>query len=350
MECFKVNEIGNIAYWKVIPNEKSITTKWGIIDGKEQISEYPVYETNIGRANYRNFGEQAVFESQALFKKKLNEGYYRTIEEAKQAALSPKVVSNGGVKPMKCYKYGEKPAEFPCYVQPKLNGMRCTHNGDKLYTSTGKEINTMQHIVEQVKNIPYQLDGELYQHGRPLQEIVGLVRAGENPDPERIELEYHVFDIIDFKLPFDKRLEVLYNLNINLVETILVNSEQEADEQYKKWVSEGYEGMIYRKINSMYLQKRSKDMLKRKDFLDSEFNIVGFTEGKGKMNGMLASFICISNGKEFDAPMNGTHKYLKKLWDTKEDYIGKNLTVRYLELTKDGVPSIPKGIEIRDYE
>jgi hypothetical protein len=32
------------------------------------------------------------------------------------------------------------------------------------------------------------------------------------------------------------------------------------------------------------------------------------------------------------------------------DYIGKDLTVQFFELTDDGVPRFPVGIAVRDYE
>jgi hypothetical protein len=39
-----------------------------------------------------------------------------------------------------------------------------------------------------------------------------------------------------------------------------------------------------------------------------------------------------------------------KAFDNAEDFMGKLLTVRYFELTNDGVPRFPVGITIRDYE
>ena len=40
----------------------------------------------------------------------------------------------------------------------------------------------------------------------------------------------------------------------------------------------------------------------------------------------------------------------KALFKYGRDYIGEMLTVRYQELTDDGVPRFPVGIAIRDYE
>ena len=55
------------------------------------------------------------------------------------------------------------------------------------------------------------------------------------------------------------------------------------------------------------------------------------------------------NGKGFDAAVNGDWEYLEQLW-RRSDLIGKTATVKYFELTEDGVPRFPKVIAIRDYE
>jgi DNA ligase-1 len=51
---------------------------------------------------------------------------------------------------------------------------------------------------------------------------------------------------------------------------------------------------------------------------------------------------------------NGTIESRKKLWAEWEanpnDFIGKELTVQYQELTPKGIPRFPKGLAIRDYE
>ena len=42
--------------------------------------------------------------------------------------------------------------------------------------------------------------------------------------------------------------------------------------------------------------------------------------------------------------------YLKEVLDNKEDYIGKQATIRYFQLTPDGIPRFPFAVGFRDYE
>jgi hypothetical protein len=55
------------------------------------------------------------------------------------------------------------------------------------------------------------------------------------------------------------------------------------------------------------------------------------------------------NGKPFESAINGTWEYLEELFK-RNDLIGKKATVKYFELTADGIPRFPKVIEIRDYD
>src|SRR5690606_30522950 len=72
---------------------------------------------NIGKANETTAEEQAVSEAQSKLKKKLEEGYYESQEEAEGGTL---------VLPMlaKDFKKEERKVQYPCFVQPKLDGMR----------------------------------------------------------------------------------------------------------------------------------------------------------------------------------------------------------------------------------
>ena len=57
------------------------------------------------------------------------------------------------------------------------------------------------------------------------------------------------------------------------------------------------------------------------------------------------------NGSQrFWARPKGTRDERQQLFNTGDKYLGKLLTVRYQELTDDGIPRFPVGVSIRDYE
>jgi hypothetical protein len=56
------------------------------------------------------------------------------------------------------------------------------------------------------------------------------------------------------------------------------------DTWYEQWLEKGYEGQIIR-IDGPYEQKRTKLLLKRKEFVDSEFVVLDILEGVGNASG-----------------------------------------------------------------
>ena len=104
------------------------------------------------------------------------------------------------------------------------------------------------------------------------------------------------------------------------------------------------------RLNAPYENKRSKSLLKRKEFVDAEFEIKGVIEGNGNLTGKVGKLQFEINGKPFDSAVNGDWEYIEKLWHSKDGLIGKMATVKCFELTEDGIPRFPKVIAIRDFE
>ena len=46
----------------------------------------------------------------------------------------------------------------------------------------------------------------------------------------------------------------------------------------------------------------------------------------------------------------GTREQRKEMFENGKNYIGKLLTVRFQEWSKDKIPRFPVGVQIRDYE
>jgi DNA ligase-1 len=46
----------------------------------------------------------------------------------------------------------------------------------------------------------------------------------------------------------------------------------------------------------------------------------------------------------------GTIEDRRDIFKKAQSYVGKKLTVKYQELTDDGIPRFPIGLAIRDYE
>ena len=121
-------------------------------------------------------------------------------------------------------------------------------------------------------------------------------------------------------------------------------------EKHAEYVAAGYEGIMLRTRDGLYKHSRSVDLLKYKEFLDGEYEVVGAEQGQGLEEGCVIWICRTAEGKTFHCRPRGTRESRSELFQKNEEYMGKHLTVRFQELTDEGIPRFPVGITFRDYE
>lgn len=203
------------------------------------------------------------------------------------------------------------------------------------------------------------LDGELYIHGRPLQYISGLARLETDVYSKCEELEYWIYDIVDPKLIFKDRLEILEDvitpyfenaeIKVTMVEHVECEGWTEIKTLHDKYVSEGFEGVVIRNPDKPYgINKRTNDMIKVKMYKDAEFEITGISEG---LRDEDMCFTCITDkGIEFKAKPMGSRELKQIYRNDINNIIGKMATVKFFYYSEDGCPLQPVLKCIRDYE
>lgn len=253
---------GKIKTWQIEADGNTMIIRNGYIDGKIAIQSKKIVGKNIGRSNETSNNEQCVLECQAKHQKKLDEQYTANKNNIKeyedQKVLLPMLALD--------YHKRKHDIKFPCYIQPKLNGVRCIYQNNKFMSRKGKEYTTLQHLEPELKLLGIKIpDGEIYIKDLSLQEIIRRVKKerGEKTD----ELEYWIYDQINDKTFEERNKDILAKHlhsvphKVVYVPTILVKSEESIKEWHDKWVAEGFEGAIVRNRNGLYKVKhRSKDL------------------------------------------------------------------------------------------
>ena len=361
---YSLNSNGSIQKWDIGTKKNTIVKTYGQMGGKIQTSSDTIQcGKNIGRANETTAEEQAALEAQAQWEKKLKSGYTQTVQEAKDGAVDSKFVT-GGVEPMLAHKFRDHSGKitFPCYAQPKLDGIRCiavVKDGVcTLWSRTRKPITGVPHIIVALeKRFPDEdvvLDGELYNHKykNKFEEIVSFVRQ-ETPKEGHEVVEYHIYDIVNdspFSVRQDWISKKIDSACLVCVPTRLVNEQDELTECFVEDRRNGYEGIMARNAESLYEHKRSYGLQKIKEFDDAEYKIVGVEAGRGRMSD-CGIFVCETpKGDRFNCKMEGELEILKSFLQKPELVIGKLLTVRYQGLTNGNIPRFPIGVVVRDYE
>ena len=352
-----------------------IITEHGYEGGKMIENERIIEKgKNLGKANATTALQQAISESQSTWNKKRDAGYSvcGSVSGAvgtEETIPAEECVESVGTRqisvlPMLAQDYNKrgKSIVFPCFAQRKLDGVRCVASGKGLFSRNGKGFPHLGFIQSEIAALggEYLLDGELYSDTLSFQEIVGLVKKEKLRAEDAAKLQQiHlcVYDIVDTERTNEERLTLLQSLlktptaHLRLLGTEDCKSKDDVKSLHSRFVAEGYEGLMLRnKVAKYRVGVRSVDLQKYKEFEDTEYPVMGFKEGDGLEKGCVIWICRTPKGQEFAVRPRGTHEERAALFAQGAKYVGKSLTVRYQELTTDGIPRFPVGISFRDYE
>jgi len=336
--------------------------EYGQLDGKLQTARRDVLQgKNIGKKNATTAFEQCVSETERKWLDKRDKENYSDKQtkrgsEENESREEKQEKEDKPLLPMLAQQV--KKLQFPCYVQPKIDGLRCLmyHRDGKVVAQsrTGSFFTTVDHLhLSFPENVV--LDGELYTTSIPFETLAGLIKKKKISDADREALkkvEYHCYDAIlldEREATFERRYQVLSGLGVRVVETILIQSEEEFRKKFGEYTADGFEGIMVRSASGVYaMNYRSKDLCKYKEFEEAEYPIVGFTQGDGRDAGTVIWVCETPEGKRFNVRPRGTLEQRAEWYQMGEEYIGKRLTVVYQNLSEQNVPRFPVGKAIRD--
>jgi len=347
---YKKDSSGKIRFLEIRNYENFVVQISGVVGTNSPVINKSACEAkNVGKSNATTPEEQAILEATSKITEKMRLGYFTSIEEAQE---------KGGkdfLLPMlaKDFKKEMKKVTFPCYVQPKLDGMRSLGSEDDGFMSrTGKAIDTLGHIVlADLEDVI--LDGELYAHGISFQENMKLIKKYRKGETEQVK--YHVYYIV-MDAPFRDRhimlralVERMQNPNIEVVPTYLVTNENQIKIYHADFISQGYEGTMIRHSEEGYaVNKRSSQLLKYKDFLDEVYVVVDVvpSESRPEQGVVVCSKPMEQAGdnvwvQNFNCGMKFSHAEREEILTNKQNYIGKMAEVRFFEYTDSGLPRFP---------
>ena len=383
----KVRVVYSEGKWNQKTGEFVINKKTGLLHGK--LTQQPEKIISEGKAKRTPY-EQGVQEYRSLIKKYLDKGYKdvkvetkKKLEELTEEDINTflpntKTDANGVLKPMLAKPYKDvatKSFEKEYYCSKKIDGVRAllyrinnedgtwevrsASRGGKTYDISLYHILTDPSIIEIFTKYPeIILDGEVYRHGWTLQRISGTARL-EKTDSESIartrQLQYWIYDIADTEKKFVDRLELLLKIkpiidnssNLVFVEHTPISGWLNIKKRHDEYVKEGFEGVVIRKVDGKYGPgKRTADMIKIKEYDESEFLIVGWEPGLRPTEDMC--FVMeTKTGKRFKAKPMGDRQTKEEYVANMKDLIGQMGTVSFFYYSEDGVPLQPTFKHVR---
>lgn len=352
--------LGGLRVWSYEVRGNQYRTISGTKFGMQTPSSWTICAGKQGRSD----AEQAQFEANAMYVQKLDREYRLTEAELSSVPTSPmlaKKYSDEKDRVANCFKSGAG-----VYTQPKLDGIRAKTTRAGAFSREFQRHLNVEHILEALaplfaKYPDLEFDGELYNHDlrEDFNKIASVVRK-QKPDAAQREIaagviQYHIYDLPSCKENFGLRavrlMELLHELgahpSIVYVQTAVVPDQALLDIEYGKYLEQGYEGQMVR-IDAPYdFDKRSKFLLKRKEFETAEFPLVAIEEGSGNWAGYAKRVVFrLPDGRECGAGIKGNQTAaLKLLKDFPAWGPNKAVTIRSFKATPDGMPRFPVALD-----
>ena len=228
-------------------------------------------------------------------------------------------------------------------MSEKLDGIRAFWNGKNLISRGGKIIHAPSWFTKDYP--PFSIDGELWTKRADFENISSIVRD-KIPSKDWSEITHNIFEVPNAKGNLKQRLEKVkpYTSNIiKLIPQIKIKSKKHLKEFLDNIEKKNGEGVVVRDPSTLYIAKRTSKALKVKTFKDSECEVIGYTKGKGKYEGLVGALKCkLANGIEFKIGSGLNVKERKY-----PPNIGDIITFRYKEFTKYNKPRFPVYLRIR---
>jgi hypothetical protein len=230
---FRINNRGDIRVWLIGFNGEQLVSSWGTLQAYQSGHMQTAHTQVTLNTSGRGLNDQAMLEANNAWKRKHElEGYRQEVIDKNIYECEAMLASEFTEK---CLKV----VDYPVYVQPKLDGIRCraddynpTHGDINLVSRGAQAINHFNHIREQL--VPFfdmakqlmsemwpdrpamlRLDGELFTFDADVDfdKLSGSTRLQYDRSSYEKKVDYYIFDVdFAFDLPYPDRWSFIYDV------------------------------------------------------------------------------------------------------------------------------------------
>ncbi|KAI7855395.1 hypothetical protein BDC45DRAFT_568290 [Circinella umbellata] len=265
------------------------------------------------------------------------------------------------------------------YASRKLDGVRCIAHVQSpesitFYSRTGRIFHSLQKVKEAIQTrllsmhhstdemVPFILDGEICVYSQEgVDDFLMALRQIRSHQQPMTNPVYEVFDMMNVQgfrqgkdsIQFMDRQQKLKQFiespqaHLRMVEQIKIDTEKQLETLKNKAIKNGWEGLILRK-NVPYEGKRSRNMLKIKEWEDDEYTVKSIETGRmrlpntGQDTQVMTSVIIEHKGNFVSVGSGFTMQQRIRYFEHPELIIGKSITVRYFSesIGESGQPSL----------
>ena len=269
---------------------------------------------------------------------------------------------------------------FPCYVSPKLDGIRVLGMNGKAMTRSMKELPNRYIQSIFASGIYDGLDGEIIVGPANAPDVYRTTNSAVMSKAGEPDFTYHVFDRWDLQyITFSSRLEGLatrVHPRVVHVPQVKVHDLAGVHDAEEGWLSEGYEGLMGRSIDGIYKYGRAtmKEgiLWKLKQFVDNEYEVVGFEERRHNTNtattnelgytersshqaglvpmDTLGALVLKHDAGPFRCGTGFTDEQRAQIWANRESLTGRMAKIKHFEVGIKTLPRFPVFLDFRAKE
>jgi DNA ligase-1 len=372
---YKLDSKEKIRQWTIREDGTGIYTSDGIVGGKIKDE---IFKKAVTNQQFKTQESKAKAMMQAAIDKKLRSNYFSEVVDIKKENIlfMPTGCPSGMI--WEEWK-NKKHVVYPALASSKLDGskMYSTWRENRVFLNTrsAKEHKNFRHIEEALKNFYKEypnivLDGEAYNHeyAERFEELQSIFRKQKPTEKQRAlsaeVAKFYIYDIVNVNnqdMKASDRQSLLAGTYLKFFKdidcivhwpSVKVRSEEEYDAFHEQCMEDGFEGTVLKIAGSPYVQRKNKNVMKRKPKFDCEFTIVDVIEGEGTNAGLagkiifdLTTSVGINDGhkallttgvQDAGFAKGWNHDMKKEVLENKADYIGKIGTFEYGGITAYG--------------
>ncbi|PWM76703.1 MAG: hypothetical protein DBY32_11300 [Phascolarctobacterium sp.] len=260
--------------------------------------------------------------------------------------------------------------KFPAYISEKLDGVyalaHCCFEGDvpavHIFSRTGEEYKSLEHLKPELwsiyeKNATAFIIFEAYAPGIEQPVISGWCRDTKK---QHTEVKAYIHDALthsDFledRAPiftYEQRLKLLSRIEwqelhwCKIIPQYLVHTQEEVDDFAQKIWNAGGEGAIVRYADGLYAPgKRDWTMVKYKQGVSYDLEVVALQPGHGKYEGMLGALICrFKDGKTVTVGSGLTDEQ-RRIWSPTPAFLGLGDDIMHKIVQVDAMAESKNGV------
>ncbi len=279
-----------------------------------------------------------------------------------------------GFKPLLAVEADLDKIKYPVAISTKLDGLRSIVIDGVVMSRKLKPIPNK--FVQERFGRFEGYDGELILGDPTADDVFRKTTSAVMSIEGEPDVRFYVFDNILVDAPWVDRYTSIKHLGEYCVKHPhkLVHDREAFDAFHENAVSLGYEGTMVRSLRGWYKFGRStvKEgiLLKRKDFADAEFKVIGYEERQHNGNeatvdelghtkrsthqanktgrGDLGALLLEGAGFSFSCGTGFTDEQRAELWEQREALIGRWAKVKYFAVGVKEAPRFPVFLGFRD--